>query len=32
MRQKKLPYIKLNHTVLFRWRDVLEKLGEFRVN
>jgi hypothetical protein len=32
MRQGKLPYIKLNKTVLFRWADVLEKLQAFRVN
>ncbi|HWX16596.1 MAG TPA: helix-turn-helix domain-containing protein [Chthoniobacterales bacterium] len=32
MRQGKLPYIKLNKTVLFRWGDVLEKLASFRVN
>ena len=32
MRQKKLPYFKIGKTVLFRWPDVLEKLGQFRVN
>ena len=32
MRQGKLPYIKLNKTVLFRWADVLEKLNAYRVN
>jgi excisionase family DNA binding protein len=32
MRQGKLPYIKLGKTVLFRWRDVLEKLNAYRVN
>ena len=32
MRQGKLPYIKLGKTVLFRWRDVLEKLNGYRVN
>ena len=32
MRQGKLPYIKLNKTVLFRWADVLEKLSAYRVN
>ena len=32
MRQGKLPYIKLNKTVLFRWPDVLEKLQSYRVN
>jgi hypothetical protein len=32
MRQGKLPYIKLNKTVLFCWQDVLEKLSNYRVN
>jgi hypothetical protein len=32
MRQGKLPYLKIGKTVLFRWSDVLEKLGQFRVN
>jgi hypothetical protein len=32
MQQGKLPYMKLNKTVLFRWRDVLEKLSDYRVN
>ena len=32
MRQGKLPYIKLGKTVLFNWRDVLEKLSTYRVN
>ena len=32
MRQGKLLYIKLGKTVLFRWRDVLEKLQTYRVN
>jgi excisionase family DNA binding protein len=32
MRQGKLPYLKVGRTVLFRWGDVLEKLGHFRVN
>jgi excisionase family DNA binding protein len=32
MRQGKLPYLKVGKTVLFRWRDVLEKLNTFRVN
>ena len=32
MRQGKLPYLKIGKTVLFRWRDVLEKLNAFRVN
>jgi excisionase family DNA binding protein len=32
MREGKLPYLKIGKTVLFRWRDVLEKLNAFRVN
>jgi hypothetical protein len=32
MRQGKLPYLKVGKTVLFRWSDVLEKLGQFRIN
>jgi excisionase family DNA binding protein len=32
MRQKKLPYLKIGKSVLFRWQDVLEKLNAFRVN
>ena len=32
MRQGKLPYLKIGKTVLFRWSDVLEKLGQFRIN
>ena len=32
MRKGKLPYIKIGKSVLFRWRDVLEKLNSFRVN
>jgi hypothetical protein len=32
MRKGKLPYLKIGKTVLFRWRDVLEKLNAFRVN
>jgi len=32
MRQGRLPFIKVGKTVRFRWRDVLEKLNEFRVN
>jgi len=32
MRQKRLPFIKVGKTVRFRWPDVLEKLGQFRVN
>ena len=32
MHQKRLPFIKVGKTVRFRWPDVLEKLGEYRVN
>jgi excisionase family DNA binding protein len=32
MHQKRLPFIKLGKTVRFRWRDVLEKLNDYRVN
>ena len=32
MRAKKLPYIKVGRSVLFRWGAVLEKLEAFRVN
>ena len=32
MRQGKLPYLKIGKTVLFRWSDVVQKLGEFRIN
>jgi hypothetical protein len=32
MKQSKLPYIKINKSVLFSWPDVLEKLRSFRVN
>jgi excisionase family DNA binding protein len=32
MKAKKLPYIKVGKTVLFRWNDILAKLDTFRVN
>ena len=32
MRSGKLPYIKVQKTVLFHWGDVLKKLRESRVN
>jgi excisionase family DNA binding protein len=32
MKAKKLPYIKVGRSVLFRWGAVLEKLDTFRVN
>jgi excisionase family DNA binding protein len=32
MKAKKLPYIKVGRSVLFRWGAVLEKLEAFRVN
>jgi excisionase family DNA binding protein len=32
MKAKRLPYMKVGRTVLFRWSDVLAKLETFRVN
>ena len=32
MKTRRLPFIKLEKTVRFRWPDVLEKLQSFRVN
>ena len=32
MHQRRLPFLKVGKTVRFRWRDVLEKLSQFRVN
>lgn len=32
MKAKRLPYIKVGRSVLFRWSAVLEKLDAFRVN
>jgi excisionase family DNA binding protein len=32
MKAKKLPYMKVGRSVLFRWGAVLEKLEAFRVN
>ncbi len=32
MKAKRLPYLKVGKTVLFRWSDVLEKLSSYRVN
>ena len=32
MKAKKLPYMKVGKTVLFRWSAILEKLDSFRVN
>jgi predicted DNA-binding transcriptional regulator AlpA len=32
MKAKKLPYIKVGRSVLFRWGTILEKLETFRVN
>jgi len=32
MKDRKLPYIKVGRTVLFRWSAILEKLNSFRVN
>jgi hypothetical protein len=31
MRRRYLPYIKIAHTVRFRWRDVLEALEQFTI-
>ena len=31
MRKRYLPYIKIGHTVLFRWRDVLEALDQMTI-
>lgn len=32
MKRGKLPYIKIGHSVLFRWGAVIEKLETFRIN
>jgi excisionase family DNA binding protein len=32
MKQKRLPFLKVNQTVRFRWADVLAKLSSYRVN
>ena len=32
MRSGRLCFLKLGKTVRFRWADVLEKLGSYRVN
>jgi excisionase family DNA binding protein len=32
MKAKKLPYMKVGRSVLFRWDAVLQKLDTFRVN
>jgi excisionase family DNA binding protein len=32
MKARRLPYIKVGRSVLFRWGAVLEKLDTFRVN
>src|SRR5687767_4317737 len=31
MRRRYLPYIKIGHTVLFKWRDVLEALERLTI-
>lgn len=31
MKLRYLPYIKIGHSVLFRWRDVVEALDRFHV-
>jgi len=32
MRKRYLPYIKIGHSVFFRWSDVCKRLDQFRVN
>jgi excisionase family DNA binding protein len=32
MKAKKLPYIKVGRSVLFRWGAILDRLEAFRVN
>ena len=32
MRQRYLPYVKIGHSVLFNWADVLAALKQFQVN
>lgn len=32
MRQRYLPYVKIGHSVLFNWDDVLAALKRFQVN
>jgi predicted DNA-binding transcriptional regulator AlpA len=32
MKARKLPYIKVGRTVLFRWSAILERLDSFRVS
>lgn len=32
MRQRYLPYVKIGHSVLFNWADVLTALKRFQVN
>jgi predicted DNA-binding transcriptional regulator AlpA len=32
MKDRKLPYIKVGRTVMFRWSAILERLESFRVN
>lgn len=32
MKARRLPYIKVGRSVMFRWGTVLEKLEAFRVN
>src|SRR5206468_10410331 len=31
MRKRYLPYIKISHTVLFRWKDVVEALEQMTI-
>jgi excisionase family DNA binding protein len=32
MKAKKLPYVKVGRSVLFRWSAILDRLEAFRVN
>jgi len=32
MKEKKLPFMKIGRTVMFRWSAILERLESFRVN
>jgi len=32
MKGKKLPFMKIGRTVMFRWSAILERLESFRVN
>jgi excisionase family DNA binding protein len=32
MKKRRLPFIKIGKTVRFNWSEVLERLGQYRVN